>query len=41
MLALARDPVRRAALAAAARRLARPDAASVIVTRALGLVKAC
>jgi UDP-N-acetylglucosamine--N-acetylmuramyl-(pentapeptide) pyrophosphoryl-undecaprenol N-acetylglucosamine transferase len=38
MLALARDPVRRAAIAAAARRLARPDAARAIVDRALALV---
>jgi len=38
MLALARDPARRAAIAAAARKLARPDAASVIVDRALELV---
>jgi UDP-N-acetylglucosamine--N-acetylmuramyl-(pentapeptide) pyrophosphoryl-undecaprenol N-acetylglucosamine transferase len=35
---LAADPVRRAALAAAARTLARPDAARVIVDRALELV---
>ena len=39
MLALARDPVRRAAAAAAARGLARPDAARVIVDRALTLVR--
>ena len=39
MLGLARDPVRRAAAAAAARRLARPDAARVIVDRALALVR--
>ena len=38
ILALARDPARRAALAASARRLARPDAAKVIVDRALQLV---
>jgi UDP-N-acetylglucosamine--N-acetylmuramyl-(pentapeptide) pyrophosphoryl-undecaprenol N-acetylglucosamine transferase len=37
LLALARDPVRRAAIAAAALRLARPDAARVIVDRALEL----
>jgi UDP-N-acetylglucosamine--N-acetylmuramyl-(pentapeptide) pyrophosphoryl-undecaprenol N-acetylglucosamine transferase len=41
LLALARDPVRRHALAAAARGLARPDAARVIVARALGLVQPC
>jgi UDP-N-acetylglucosamine--N-acetylmuramyl-(pentapeptide) pyrophosphoryl-undecaprenol N-acetylglucosamine transferase len=39
MLALARDPARREATAAAARRLARPDAAKVIVDRALELVR--
>ncbi len=39
VLALARDPVRRAAIAASARRMARPDAAKVIVDRALELVK--
>jgi UDP-N-acetylglucosamine--N-acetylmuramyl-(pentapeptide) pyrophosphoryl-undecaprenol N-acetylglucosamine transferase len=39
MLALARDPSRRAALGAAARRLARPNAAGVIVDRALELVR--
>ncbi len=38
ILALARDPVRRAAIAASARRLARPDAARVIVDRVLELV---
>jgi UDP-N-acetylglucosamine--N-acetylmuramyl-(pentapeptide) pyrophosphoryl-undecaprenol N-acetylglucosamine transferase len=37
LLALARDPARRAAIAAAARTLARPDAARVIVDRALEL----
>jgi UDP-N-acetylglucosamine--N-acetylmuramyl-(pentapeptide) pyrophosphoryl-undecaprenol N-acetylglucosamine transferase len=41
MLTLARDPGRRAALAAAARRLARPDAARLIVDRALELVDGC
>jgi UDP-N-acetylglucosamine--N-acetylmuramyl-(pentapeptide) pyrophosphoryl-undecaprenol N-acetylglucosamine transferase len=41
MLALARDPSRRAAIAAAALRLARPDAAKVIVDRALELVGGC
>jgi UDP-N-acetylglucosamine--N-acetylmuramyl-(pentapeptide) pyrophosphoryl-undecaprenol N-acetylglucosamine transferase len=39
VLALARDPDRRAAIATAARRLARPDAARAIVDRALELVK--
>jgi len=39
VLALARDPSRCAALGAAARRLARPDAAAVIVDRALELVR--
>jgi UDP-N-acetylglucosamine--N-acetylmuramyl-(pentapeptide) pyrophosphoryl-undecaprenol N-acetylglucosamine transferase len=39
VLALAGDPVRRQRLAAAARALARPDAARVIVDRALELVK--
>jgi len=39
MLALARNPSRRAALGAAARRLARPNAAGVIVDRALELVR--
>jgi UDP-N-acetylglucosamine--N-acetylmuramyl-(pentapeptide) pyrophosphoryl-undecaprenol N-acetylglucosamine transferase len=39
LLALARDPVRRETIAAAARRLARPDAAKVIVDRALELVR--
>ena len=39
MVALARDPARRAALGAAARRLARPNAAGVIVDRALDLVR--
>jgi UDP-N-acetylglucosamine--N-acetylmuramyl-(pentapeptide) pyrophosphoryl-undecaprenol N-acetylglucosamine transferase len=39
LLALARDPARRATIAAAARRLARPDAAKVIVDRALELVR--
>jgi UDP-N-acetylglucosamine--N-acetylmuramyl-(pentapeptide) pyrophosphoryl-undecaprenol N-acetylglucosamine transferase len=38
LLALARDPVRRETAAAAARRLARPDAAKVIVDRVLELV---
>ena len=38
VLALAGDPARRGALAAAARRFARPDAASAIVERALQLV---
>jgi UDP-N-acetylglucosamine--N-acetylmuramyl-(pentapeptide) pyrophosphoryl-undecaprenol N-acetylglucosamine transferase len=38
VMALARDSARRAAMAAAARRLARPDAAKVIVDRALELV---
>jgi UDP-N-acetylglucosamine--N-acetylmuramyl-(pentapeptide) pyrophosphoryl-undecaprenol N-acetylglucosamine transferase len=38
VLALARDPARRAAIAASARRLARPDAAKTIVDRALELV---
>ena len=38
ILALARDPGRRAAIAASARRLARPDAARVIVDRVLELV---
>ena len=41
MLALARDSGRRAAIAAAARRLARPDAAKAIVDRALELVGGC
>jgi UDP-N-acetylglucosamine--N-acetylmuramyl-(pentapeptide) pyrophosphoryl-undecaprenol N-acetylglucosamine transferase len=41
MLALARDPGRCAALGAAARRLARPDAARLIVDRALELVDGC
>jgi UDP-N-acetylglucosamine--N-acetylmuramyl-(pentapeptide) pyrophosphoryl-undecaprenol N-acetylglucosamine transferase len=41
MLALVRDPARRTAIAAAARRLARPDAARVIVDRALELVGGC
>jgi UDP-N-acetylglucosamine:LPS N-acetylglucosamine transferase len=40
VLALAADPGRRAAMANAARRFARPDAAAVIVDRALALVKA-
>src|SRR4051794_5055249 len=39
VLALAGDPVRRQAMAAAARRLARPDAARVIVDRALALAR--
>ena len=39
VLALAGDPARRAAMAAAARRLARPDAARVIVDRALALAR--
>ena len=38
ILALARDPGRRAATAAAARRLAKPDAAKLIVDRVLELV---
>ena len=38
ILALAGDPARRAAIAKSARRLARPDAARVIVDRALQLV---
>jgi len=37
LLALAHDPARRAAIAGAARRFARPDAARVIVDRALEL----
>ena len=37
LLALARDPARRAATAAAARRLAKPDAAKAIVDRVLEL----
>jgi UDP-N-acetylglucosamine--N-acetylmuramyl-(pentapeptide) pyrophosphoryl-undecaprenol N-acetylglucosamine transferase len=37
VLALAGDAARRAAMAAAAKRLARPDAAKVIVDRALEL----
>jgi UDP-N-acetylglucosamine--N-acetylmuramyl-(pentapeptide) pyrophosphoryl-undecaprenol N-acetylglucosamine transferase len=40
LLALARDPVRRAALAAAARGLAKPDAARLIVDRVLELIPA-
>lgn len=39
LLALARDAARRAAMTAAARRLARPDAAAAIVDRALALVE--
>jgi len=39
LLALAGDPARRAAMARAARRLARPDAAAVIVDRALALME--
>lgn len=39
ILALAADPQRRTAMADAARRLARPDAAGVIVDRALQLVR--
>jgi UDP-N-acetylglucosamine--N-acetylmuramyl-(pentapeptide) pyrophosphoryl-undecaprenol N-acetylglucosamine transferase len=39
LLALARDPARRETAAANARRLARPDAARVIVDRALELVR--
>ena len=39
LLALARDPARRQAIAAAARRFARPDAAQMIVDRALELVR--
>ncbi len=38
VLALARDPERRARMAGAARNLARPDAARIIVDRALALV---
>jgi UDP-N-acetylglucosamine:LPS N-acetylglucosamine transferase len=38
ILALARDADRRAAIAESARRLARPDAAKVIVDRVLELV---
>jgi UDP-N-acetylglucosamine:LPS N-acetylglucosamine transferase len=40
VLALAGDPARRRVMAAAARRLARPDAAARIVDRALALVRA-
>jgi UDP-N-acetylglucosamine--N-acetylmuramyl-(pentapeptide) pyrophosphoryl-undecaprenol N-acetylglucosamine transferase len=39
VVALARDTARRAVMAAAARRLARPDAAQVIVDRALALAR--
>jgi UDP-N-acetylglucosamine--N-acetylmuramyl-(pentapeptide) pyrophosphoryl-undecaprenol N-acetylglucosamine transferase len=39
LLALVGDPARRAAMAEAARRLARPDAAAVIVDRALALME--
>jgi UDP-N-acetylglucosamine:LPS N-acetylglucosamine transferase len=39
LLALAADAPRRAQLAAAARNLARPDAAAVIVDRLLDLVR--
>jgi UDP-N-acetylglucosamine--N-acetylmuramyl-(pentapeptide) pyrophosphoryl-undecaprenol N-acetylglucosamine transferase len=39
VLALARDPARRHAIAEAARRLAKPDAAKVIVDRALELAR--
>ena len=39
VLGLARDPARRQAIAEAARRFARPDAAKVIVDRALALVR--
>ena len=39
ILALARDPFRRAAMSSQARRLARPDAAKVFVDRALELVR--
>jgi len=39
VLALAADPARRAGLAAAARQLARPDAARAIVEKALQLVR--
>ena len=39
LLALARDPARRAAMGERARRLARPDAAKVIVDRVLELVR--
>jgi len=39
LLALLGDPARRAAMAEAARRLARPDAAAVIVDRALALME--
>jgi UDP-N-acetylglucosamine--N-acetylmuramyl-(pentapeptide) pyrophosphoryl-undecaprenol N-acetylglucosamine transferase len=38
ILALAKDPERRSAIAAAARGLARPDAAKLIVDRLLELV---
>ena len=41
LLALAGDPARRQAMADAARRFARPDAARVIVDRALALAKRC
>ena len=40
VLALVADPARRASLAAAARRFARPDAAAVIVDKALALAEA-
>lgn len=39
LLALLGDPARRAAMAAASRRLARPDAAAIIVDRALTLME--
>ncbi|HEX2446219.1 MAG TPA: glycosyltransferase, partial [Vicinamibacterales bacterium] len=39
LVALAEDPARRESMAAAARRFARPDAARVIVDRALALTK--
>jgi UDP-N-acetylglucosamine--N-acetylmuramyl-(pentapeptide) pyrophosphoryl-undecaprenol N-acetylglucosamine transferase len=39
VLGLAGDPARRTAMAAAARGLARPDAAKVIVDRALALAR--
>jgi len=41
LLALAGDPARRQVMAGAARRFARPDAAHVIVDRALALAKRC
>ena len=39
LIALAEDPARRDSMAAAARRFARPDAARVIVDRALALTR--